>query len=208
MSYSRPLNVRGLWDADGKQLANFTDAPVTVKATRPPSVTGVAVVSNAGDDATYGLGETIEVEVTFDEAVAVDTGGAAPRLKLDMDPAHKVDWRLATPPPSAPAFDDAEAVTLAIAENHADAAQVGTVAASDADGDALTYSLSGADAAHFTIDAHGAIAVAAGTTLDREAKANYSVTAQVQAELGYGLEGRALWRPFLAAEAIRLCARA
>ncbi len=50
------------------------------------SVTGVAVVSDAGDDDTYALGETIRVEVTFAEAVEVDTGGGTPRLTIKMDP--------------------------------------------------------------------------------------------------------------------------
>ena len=50
------------------------------------AVTGVEVVSGAGADKTYGLGDTIHVRVTFDETVDV-TG--SPRLKIDMDPA---DW--------------------------------------------------------------------------------------------------------------------
>ena len=51
----------------------------------PASVTGVSVVSDAGADKTYGDGDTIQVRVTFDEAVDV-TG--SPRLKIDMDPAE------------------------------------------------------------------------------------------------------------------------
>ena len=50
------------------------------------SVTGVAVVSDAGDDDTYALGETIRVQVTFAEAVEVDTAGGTPRLTIRMDP--------------------------------------------------------------------------------------------------------------------------
>ena len=49
-------------------------------------MTGVAVSSEAGDDDTYGLGETIRVTLTFSGEVNV-TG--SPRLKIDMDPA---DW--------------------------------------------------------------------------------------------------------------------
>ena len=51
----------------------------------PPSVTGVAVVSDAGSDATYGLGERIRVRVSFAEAVTV-TG--TPEIAIDMDPAE------------------------------------------------------------------------------------------------------------------------
>ena len=49
-----------------------------------PSVTGVAISSDAGADATYALDESIRVSMFFSEAVTV-TG--APRLEIDMDPA-------------------------------------------------------------------------------------------------------------------------
>ena len=51
----------------------------------PASVTGVSVVSDAGSDNTYGLGDTIRVQVSFDGPVDV-TG--TPRLKIDLDPAY------------------------------------------------------------------------------------------------------------------------
>ena len=50
-----------------------------------PSVTGVEVTYDAGNDNTYFLGETITITVTFSEVVNV-TG--TPRLCIDMDPAH------------------------------------------------------------------------------------------------------------------------
>lgn len=49
-----------------------------------PTVSSLAVTSDSGDDRTYVLGETIDITVTFSEAVDV-TG--APNLKIDMDPA-------------------------------------------------------------------------------------------------------------------------
>ena len=51
----------------------------------PATATGVTVVSSAGSDKTYGIGDTIDVRVTFDGPVEV-TG--TPRLKIDMDPAE------------------------------------------------------------------------------------------------------------------------
>ena len=57
----------------------------TPTPTQAPSVTGVSVTSNAGDDDTYLLGETIRVTLTFSDSVNV-TG--SPRLKIDMDPAE------------------------------------------------------------------------------------------------------------------------
>ena len=68
-------------------LAAVTTAAVLAPlaaAEIPPAVTGVEVTSDAGADATYALGETVEVTVTFSEAVEV-TG--APWLAIDMDPA-------------------------------------------------------------------------------------------------------------------------
>ena len=217
----------------------------------PASVTGVAVVSSPAADKTYGLGEKIQVRATFSDRVNV-TG--SPRLKIKMDPRwgefwadyesgratsaltfaytvaepntapsgiavlantlelnggtirtggtdadlahaglghdsnHKVDWKKqpgggpggkSGPTHSAPTFDGGASASFSIAENHADGAAVGTVAATDADGDALTYSLAGEDAASFAIGAGGAIAVRSGTTLDYEGKSSYSVTARV-----------------------------
>ena len=78
-------------------------------------------------------------------------------------------------PPEFPLGSGARSV----AENTAAGEEVGApVAATDADGDVLTYSLSGADAASFTIDEDtGQIRVGSGTALDYEADKNvYEVT--------------------------------
>ena len=48
-------------------------------------MTGVEVSSSPTSEDTYLLGETIQVTLTFSEKVTV-TG--APRLRIDMDPAH------------------------------------------------------------------------------------------------------------------------
>ena len=55
-------------------------------AANAPTVSAVAVTSDAGEDDTYAKNDVIEVTVTFSEAVDV-TG--TPRLSIDMDPA---DW--------------------------------------------------------------------------------------------------------------------
>ena len=57
----------------------------------PPGVTEVAVVSDAGPDDTYRLGDTIWVRLAFSEAVEVEVEGA-PRLKIKMDPAYGEKW--------------------------------------------------------------------------------------------------------------------
>ena len=57
---------------------------------------------------------------------------------------------------------------------------VGTVGATDADGDRLTYSLSGPDAAFFAIDAGtGQISTAAGASFDAEVRSQYGVRVHV-----------------------------
>ncbi|MDE0421151.1 MAG: fibronectin type III domain-containing protein [Gammaproteobacteria bacterium] len=106
---------------------------------------------------------------------------------------HRVGWNsecyYSSHPPNSPAaFDDGDTASFSIAENNTDGASVGTVAATDADGDSLTYSLaSGGDNSSFSIGSGGGIRVKAGVTLNFEAKSTYSVTAQVtDAKDGHG----------------------
>ena len=79
----------------------------------------------------------------------------------------------------APTFPATVPASLEVAENNAAGAQVGTVAATDPDGDALTYALDSASDAVFDIDSSGAITVTAANALDHEAKASYAVTVSV-----------------------------
>ena len=84
VDYTAPTR-NPLQDAAGNEVAGFSDEPVANETpAAPPTVDAVVVVSNAGDDASYGLDDTIRVRVTFSEAVTV-TG--TPRLKIDLDPA-------------------------------------------------------------------------------------------------------------------------
>ena len=82
---------------------------------------------------------------------------------------------------SPPTFDGgAGPLTRSVAENSAADTAVGAaVAATDPDGDTLAYTLTGADAASFTVDANGQIEVGSGTTLDYETTTAYSVTVNV-----------------------------
>ena len=77
----------GLFGVDGP-------APVSAQAdTTPPTVSSIAITSDTGDDdsyydddGVYGIGDSIEVTVTFSENVRV-TG--TPRLELDIGGASK-----------------------------------------------------------------------------------------------------------------------
>ncbi|MCY3689993.1 MAG: fibronectin type III domain-containing protein, partial [Gammaproteobacteria bacterium] len=86
----------------------------------------------------------------------------------------------------APVFA-AETLTRSLPENSASGTNVGAVipAATDDDGDSLTYTLEGTDAASFAFDAATRqIATASGVAYDHENKSSYSVT--VKADDGNG----------------------
>ena len=87
VSYDKPLR-RPLRNYSS-ELPSFEGKSVTNLTGVIPAVTRVAITSDAGDDDTYSLAQTIHVEVTFSEAVTV-TG--APRLKIRMDPAGRKVW--------------------------------------------------------------------------------------------------------------------
>ena len=91
VAYRRQPGSPGLWTANGDQVDDFTvegAAPGDETETPAPAIEAVAVVSDAGEDNTYALGDTIEVQVTFDEAVEVDTTGGTPQLTMKMDPDY------------------------------------------------------------------------------------------------------------------------
>ena len=50
----------------------------------PPSVSGVAIASDPGADGTYAASDVIEVDVTFDGAVEVDTTDGTPYMPLTI----------------------------------------------------------------------------------------------------------------------------
>ncbi len=138
----------------------------------------------------------------------------APGISMDLQPgsytieAAGMTWgrftlTLATPPGvgllrqpdpepeptfnSAPNFDANVETTLSLPENSAAGTNVGApITATDSDGDELTYSLSGADAASFSINAGtGQLTTAAGVEYDYESKAEYSLG--VSADDGQGI---------------------
>ena len=102
------------------------------------------------------------------------TGGDEPVLS---DATNAVQ---SNPGNLAPKFKDGTSTSRSIAENSDANADVGSVVtATDANGDTLTYTLGGADASSFKVsrtDGQPQIQVKAGTKLDHEAKASYTVT--------------------------------
>ena len=119
----------------------------------PPS-TWTIEVTDAPEDQTGDEGDTGNEQGETAEPEVTAAGGAGVHRRGVGDAEHR--------------------------EDHADGASVGFVAATDADGDTLTYSLSGTDAASFALDtATGEITVASGVTLDFETQSSHSVTVGV-----------------------------
>ena len=87
-------------------------------------------------------------------------------------------------PPEFPSATD----TQYVAENRSTSTVVATVAATDADDEALTYTLGGTDADSFNIDDNAVGQVRANLPLDREVKSSYTVT--VTATDPWGLSDR------------------
>ena len=86
VSYDRPSSSP-LQNVICEDAPSFSDEPVANVTRASPA--SVAVTSEPGVNDTYGLGDTIEVAVTFSEAVTI-TG--APRLKIKMDPDDGEEW--------------------------------------------------------------------------------------------------------------------
>ena len=74
-----------------------------------------------------------------------------------------------------PPMFDGDAAERRVEENTAAGMNVGDPVTATDEGDTLTYMLGGADARSFAIDATGQITVGAGTALDYETKASYTV---------------------------------
>ena len=83
---------------------------------------------------------------------------------------------------TAPKFREGDTASRSVAENSPVGTAVGSpVTAFDNDGNAITYSLEGADAALFAVDAStGQITTAQGAALDFEAKSSHAVTVKAQ----------------------------
>ena len=126
---------------------------------------------NGGSESTTGT--------SVDINMAGLTEGASYRVQGSLSTAFTdtVQRDFSTAANNAPDFMGSMA-TREIEENRLEGTNVGApVTATDSDGDTLTYTLGGTDAASFDLDGSTAqITVGAGTELDYETKSSYSVT--------------------------------
>ena len=88
LSYAKPASDP-LRDRQGAALESFSGAPVT---NGPARLRSLKIVSDPGDDDTYGRGDTVRVQATFDTPVRVGTGGGTPRVLLWLDPKYVQRW--------------------------------------------------------------------------------------------------------------------
>ncbi len=115
-------------------------------------------------------------KASYTVTVAVSDGTLMDEITVTI---HITSTATETPPNSRPNFVDGNHTRRTIAENTAKGVDIGKpVAATDADNDALTYTLSGPDAAAFDIDSTtGQLKTSA--ELDYETKNTYTVTVTV-----------------------------
>ena len=186
----------------GLNVAEVSDSSVTLSWTAPNSsgITGYRVlrgltaakqdvlVNDTGSTGTEYVDRNVEVGTGYHYSVrAINDGGVGPASNTIA--ATTSDRQAAGPRQgtnTVPAFPDmdgtsgADPVTLTIAENSDAGAAVGTVSATDTDGDPLTYSVAGTDAGVFSLDTGtGAITVKTGATVDYETRASYAITIAV-----------------------------
>ena len=80
VSYAKPAGIQGIQDMRGNFAANFDDVEVTNNMS--PGVSGAAFVSSPGSGGAYGVGGHIDVSLTFNTNVTVDTTSGTPGLKI------------------------------------------------------------------------------------------------------------------------------
>ena len=153
------------WTApDGTGRPAITDYDVQYRASGD---TDWIDASHDGDETTATI-ESLSAGVTYEARVrAVNDEGESGWSATGSGATGSIanDPPVFTSPPDA----------LEVAENSAGGANVGRVAATDPDGDTLTYTLDSASAAAFDIDSGGVITVASGAALDHETTPSYSV---------------------------------
>ena len=82
---TRPKSFAGGFSTIGSTRAKIRVSGIP--APFEPTVRTVAITSDPGGDATYGRDDRIQVSVTFDQTVTVDTSGGTPSLTIDFHTA-------------------------------------------------------------------------------------------------------------------------
>ena len=170
------------------------DDSLVVAWTVPEQTAGLPVTGydlrhiRTDDDETMDSNWTVAEDVwtaAAGDALEYAIDGLVLRERHDVQVRATNDWgkgewsaiATGTPGNARPVFSEGSATDRTIPENSPAFSYIGNpVLATDADGDTLTYTLGGADAGPFDIDAaNGQITVGAATTLDYETQTTYTV---------------------------------
>ena len=157
----------GLHDSDG-----FADA--RWQWSRGATPTGAFSAINGATESSYtpassDVGMYLQVAVTYSD-------GHGPGKRAEAASSDPVRALVVNRPPAFPL----PSVSFRLDHAAGPGVIVGTVGATDADGDRLTYSLSGPDAAFFAIDSDtGQIRTAAGVSFDAEVRSQHRVRVHV-----------------------------
>ena len=88
--YQELAQYQSITDLAGNPAPGINTALDNITTATAANITSVEITSDPNDDgrtvddATYAIGDTVEVTVTFDAAVTVNTGGGTPELELDF----------------------------------------------------------------------------------------------------------------------------
>ena len=157
----------GLHDSDGSADARW-------QWSRGATRTGAFSAISGATDSSYtpassDVGMYLQVAVTYSD-------GHGPGKRAEAASSDPVRALVVNRPPAFPL----PSVSFRLDHAAGPGVIVGTVGATDADGDRLTYSLSGPDAAFFAIDSGtGQIRTAAGVSFDAEVQSQYGVRVHV-----------------------------
>ena len=157
----------GLHDSDGSADARW-------QWSRGVTPTGAFSAINGATESSYtpassDVGMYLQVAVTYSD-------GHGPGKRAEAASSDPVRAVVVNRPPAFPL----PSVSFQLDHAAGPGIVVGTVGATDPDGDGLTYSLSGPDAAFFVIDAGtGQIRTAAGVSFDAEVRSQYRVRVHV-----------------------------
>ena len=166
--------------AGSSTLRYYRSSDATISTSDTPETSTAAVgVLDAGASAPWLITVTAPATTgTYYYGACVDA------LTNESDMTNNCSAAVRVTVGAAPVFNEGASTERSVAENSAAGTSIGSaVTATDADNDALTYSLEGTDAASFSIvSTRGQIQTAAA--LDHEARPRYSVT--VRADDGKG----------------------
>lgn len=175
---------------DDSTLNTFSDQPIVADSFSETSAfTDSSVFSEATDSGTTAQ-ESTTLTTTTSETLAASTDSSIAPTSADATAtdtaattAFATSTSTTTPPPPPPVNDFAPVIgndgaAFAVSENSAVGTTVGSVAATDADGNPLTYSIIAGNTGNvFSIDSTGAIKV--NGPIDFETLNSYSLTTSI-----------------------------